>query len=107
MDYIEGLPASDPPSHYNSILVIVDRLTKFAVFIPTHNTDSPKELATILYAWVFSYFGLPDTIVSDRGCTFIAWLWTDTLHLSSTTPALSTIVPPSDRWPDRVYEPIP
>ena len=71
MDYIKGLPASDPPSHYNSILVVVDQLTKFAVFIPTHNTDSAKELATILYAQVFSYFRLPDypTLLSPTGAT--------------------------------------
>jgi transposase InsO family protein len=94
MDYIEGLPPAADTAAYNSILVVVDRLTKYAIFIPAHNTDSSQTLARLLHARVFSYFGLPDTIVSDRGRTFTSRLWTDILRIFGTTPALSTAYHP-------------
>jgi len=43
MDYIRGLPFS--ASKNNAIWVIVDRLTKSAYFIPTHDTWDVKRLA--------------------------------------------------------------
>src|SRR4030095_4045439 len=42
MDYIEELPLSDG---YDSILVVVDRLTKQAIFLPAHTTDMAVDLA--------------------------------------------------------------
>ena len=41
MDFIEKLPKS---AKYNSILVVVDRLTKKALFIPTYNTCTSADL---------------------------------------------------------------
>ena len=44
MDFIEGLPLS---SDFNSMLVVVDRLTKYAIFIECHKTDRAMELAML------------------------------------------------------------
>ncbi|KAJ1598294.1 hypothetical protein NDA14_003978 [Ustilago hordei] len=43
LDFIEGLP---PSKNYDSILVIVDRLTKFAILAPTHKTVTAKQTAS-------------------------------------------------------------
>ncbi|SNX82233.1 uncharacterized protein MEPE_00939 [Melanopsichium pennsylvanicum] len=81
MDHITDLPPSlANGTTYNSILVVVDRLTKFVVFIPANKTDTAETLAYQLQRYVFSYFGLPDTIVSDRGTTFVASVWTELLR---------------------------
>ncbi|SNX84008.1 uncharacterized protein MEPE_02716 [Melanopsichium pennsylvanicum] len=81
MDHITDLlPSLANGTTYNSILVVVDRLTKFVVFIPANKTDTAETLAYQLHRYVFSYFGLPDTIVSDRGTTFVASVWTELLR---------------------------
>jgi len=51
MDFIEKLP---PSSGYTSILVIVDRLSKQLLFIPTHDTITSSDLAQLFVIHVFS-----------------------------------------------------
>ncbi|SOV01247.1 uncharacterized protein UDID_17609 [Ustilago sp. UG-2017a] len=62
IDFIEGLP---PSRNYDSILVIVDRLTKFAILAPTHKTVTAKQTAVLLYGHMVRLFGYPDHMVSD------------------------------------------
>ncbi|SOV07075.1 uncharacterized protein UDID_18713 [Ustilago sp. UG-2017a] len=72
MDLIEQLP---PSSGFTAILVVVDRLTKMATFVPTTNTlDAPK-LAKLFLRHVYSKHGLPTSIVSDRGSEFTSHFW--------------------------------
>jgi transposase InsO family protein len=60
---------------YDSIWVIVDRLTKIAHFLPV-KTDSPVTVHAQLYiARIFSLHGVPKTIVSDRGPQFVSKFW--------------------------------
>ncbi|SOV07450.1 uncharacterized protein UDID_18908 [Ustilago sp. UG-2017a] len=51
LDFIEGLP---PSRNYDSILVIVDRLTKFAILAPTYKTVTAKQTAVLLYGHFIS-----------------------------------------------------
>src|SRR5215813_606366 len=69
MDFIEKLPTS---SGYDSILVVVDRLTKQAIFIPTHDTITSAELARLFVLHVFSKHGVPSHVTSDRGSEFVS-----------------------------------
>ena len=69
MDFIEQLPAS---GNHTSILVIVDRLTKQALFIPTHDTITSPELAQLFLSHVFSKHGTPAHITSDCGPEFVS-----------------------------------
>ncbi|SOV04672.1 uncharacterized protein UDID_17163 [Ustilago sp. UG-2017a] len=72
MDLIEQLP---PSSDFTAILVVVDRLTKMAIFVPTTNElDAPK-LAKLFLRHVYSKHGLPTSIVSDRGSEFTSHFW--------------------------------
>jgi len=69
MDFIEKLPSS---SGFDTILVIVDRLSKQAIFIPTHDTITSAELARLFITHVFSKHGVPSHVTSDRGSEFVS-----------------------------------
>src|ERR1700722_12437039 len=66
IDFIDQLPSS---SGYTSILVIVDRLMKQAIFIATHNTITSAQLAELFVIHVFSKHAL---VTSDCGPEFIS-----------------------------------
>lgn len=63
MDFIEGLPCSHK---YNCILVVVDKLSKYAHFVPLQHPFTPLKVATAYMDHIFKLHGLPETIVSDR-----------------------------------------
>ncbi|KIN99391.1 hypothetical protein M404DRAFT_30448 [Pisolithus tinctorius Marx 270] len=68
MDFIEQLPAS---SSFMAILVVVDQLSKQAIFIPTHDTIMAPELTRLFLLHVFSKHGVLAHVTSDRGLEFI------------------------------------
>jgi hypothetical protein len=64
-DFIVGLPLT---SHkFNSIWVIVDRLTKSAYFIPINTNYNVQKYVKIYIARVLCLPGVPKMIISDRG----------------------------------------
>jgi hypothetical protein len=65
MDFIVGLPNTS--RQHDSILVIVDRLTKVAHFLPVHTTDKAQKYAQLYIGQIVCLHGLPRTIISDRG----------------------------------------
>jgi hypothetical protein len=69
MDFIEKLPSS---SGFTSILVVVDRLSKQSIFIPTYDTITSAELARLFVLHVFSKHGVPSHVTSDRGSEFVS-----------------------------------
>jgi hypothetical protein len=68
MDFIVGL--SRTQSGYDSIWVIVDRLTKVAHFIPIKITYSGSQLAELYMSRIVCLYGVPTKIVSNRGTQF-------------------------------------
>jgi hypothetical protein len=70
MDFILGLPHTS--CGYNSIWVIVDRLTKSAQFIPVATTYKVRQYAELYISHIIRYHGIPKTIITDRGSIFIA-----------------------------------
>jgi Integrase zinc binding domain len=69
MDFIEKLPSS---SGCDAILVIVDRLSKQGIFIPTTDNVTSAELAMLFIIHVFSKHGVPSHVTSDRGSEFVS-----------------------------------
>src|SRR5258708_514821 len=69
MDFIEQLPASEG---FTAILVIVDRLTKQLLFIPTHNMVDAPQLARLFLTHVFSKHGAQDHVTSDHRTEFVS-----------------------------------
>src|SRR5467141_5025140 len=69
MDFIEQLP---PSSVFTAILVVVDHLSKQAIFIPTDDKINAPELAKLFITHVFSKHGVPSHVTSDRGSEFVS-----------------------------------
>jgi hypothetical protein len=89
MDFIVGLPRTQ--LGYDSIWVIVDRLTKVAHFIPIKTIYSGPQQAELYMSMIVCLHGMPEKIMSDRGTEFTLKFWErlhetmDTqLHFSST-----------------------
>ena len=77
MDFITGLPRTQ--SGYDSIWVIIGRLTKVAHFIPVKTTYRSNKLAELYLARIVCLHGVPKSIVSDRGSQFTSRFW-ESLH---------------------------
>ena len=71
IDFITGLPQSGPQQH-DAMLVIVDRLTKMAHYIPTHESVTSEGTARLYFDNIFRHHGSPDSLVSDCGTQFTA-----------------------------------
>ena len=69
MDFIETLLTS---SGCDSILVIVDRLSKQGIFIPTTIHCTSKDLAMLFVMHVFSKHGVPEHVTSNRSPEFVS-----------------------------------
>jgi hypothetical protein len=85
MDFIVGL--SRTAKGYDSIQVIVDRLTKIAHFLPVKVKYPVIAYAELYIARILSLHGVPKTIVSDRGPQFVSKFWEE-LHKSLGTKLL-------------------
>jgi hypothetical protein len=68
MDFIVGLPRTR--AGYDSIWVVVDRLTKVAHFIPVNTTYNSAVLAELYMSQIVCLHGIPKKIISDRGTQF-------------------------------------
>src|SRR5258706_322624 len=69
MDFIKQLPASED---FSTILVVVNHLTKQAIFIPSHNTMNTLQVVQLFLTHVFSKHGVPLHITLDQGSEFIS-----------------------------------
>src|SRR5260221_2969022 len=69
MDFIKQLPMLEG---FTVILVIVDRLTKQLLFIPTHDTVDTPQLAQLFLTHVFLKHGTLGHVTSDRGTEFVS-----------------------------------
>ncbi|KAA1116677.1 hypothetical protein PGT21_050140 [Puccinia graminis f. sp. tritici] len=68
-DLITDLPLSN---NCDSILTVIDRLTKMAHFLPCNKSMNSEQLADLMLKQVWKLHGTPKTIVSDRGSVFIS-----------------------------------
>jgi transposase InsO family protein len=73
MDFITGLPGTK--SGYDSIWVVVDRLTRVDHFIPMKTTYTSARLAKIYMNQIVCLHGVPKSIVFDRGTQFTSHFW--------------------------------
>jgi len=85
MDFVVGLPKK--AKSFDSIWVIVDRLTKTAHFLPMKKLYPASTYAKIYFDCILSLHGVPKTIVSDRGTQFVFQFW-KCLHESLGTKLL-------------------
>lgn len=72
MDFVEGLPKSQ---NKDVILVVVDRLTKYAHFISMTHPYTAQDVAQIFMDQVFKLHGLPQVLLTDRDSLFTSTIW--------------------------------
>jgi len=89
-DFITDLPES---LGYTKILVVVDRFTKMAHFIPLSKKDSPT-VAKAYLENVWKYHGFPEDVVSDRDGTFTGQYFTDLYNYLGIKRSMSTAFHP-------------
>jgi hypothetical protein len=82
MDFIVGLPRTQ--AGYDSIWVIVYRLTKVGHFIPVRTTYSGAKLAELCMSRIVCLHGVPKKIVSDIGSQFTSKFWEKLLESMDT-----------------------
>ena len=96
MDFVTGLPISTDwkGDSYDSILVIVDRLTKMVHYEPVKVTIDAPGLAEVIIDVVVRHHGLPDSIVTDRGLLFTLKFWSSLCYFLDIKQKLSTTFHP-------------
>jgi hypothetical protein len=72
MNFITNLPSFKA---FESIFVVVDRLTKMAHFMPCNKTVTDEEIARSFMDNIYKYHGLPNDIISDCGSQFTSNFW--------------------------------
>jgi len=101
-DFITKLPIAQG---YNSILVVVDRLTKMVYFIPTIEKTLAEGLARLFRDNVWKLHGLPESIVLDRGLQFAAGIMQKLNRMLGIESKLSTAFhPQTDGQMERVNQ---
>nr|GEX12189.1 putative reverse transcriptase domain-containing protein [Tanacetum cinerariifolium] len=79
---------------YDTIWVIVDRLTKSAIFVPIRETDPMEKLARIYLMEVVARHGIPVSIISDRKPRFASNFWKSLQRALGTSLDMSTAYHP-------------
>ncbi|GJT17476.1 putative reverse transcriptase domain-containing protein [Tanacetum coccineum] len=92
MDFITKLPRT--PSGYDSIWVIVDRLTKSAHFIPINEKFKMERLTRLYLKEIVCRHGVPVSIILDRDPRFALRFWTSLQKLLGTNLDMSTAYHP-------------
>ena len=90
--FVVGLPQTQ--NSYDSICVVVVRLTKSARFIPFKSTYSAEDYARIFLDEIVCLHGILLSIISDRGAQFTSRFWRSFLKGLGTTVKLSTAFHP-------------
>jgi hypothetical protein len=91
MDFITGLPLSHGCT---VILVVIDRLTKYAHFIPLKTDYTSKIVAEAFMHHIVKLHGMPKSIVSDRDKVFTSAFWQQLFKLQGTSLAMSSAYHP-------------
>jgi hypothetical protein len=96
LDLITGLPPSGKEK-FTAILAIVDKLTQFAVMIPTHTHLTQEGFAAFFVERVVNIFGMPERIISDRDKRWSTAFWRSvTLQYGSVLALSSAHHPQTD-----------
>ena len=74
MNFITDLPSSlNEGTVFNSILIVIDRFTKYVKYIVVNKIIIAEELTVIFEKHIITVFESSDKIVSNRGSVFISY----------------------------------
>lgn len=101
MDFITGLPCTK--AGYDSVLVVIDRLSKLVHLIPTTTNVTATEVARLFVQHVIRLHGVPRSIVSDRDHNFTSNFWKTVCEMWQMKQRMSTAFhPQTDGQTERV-----
>jgi hypothetical protein len=72
MDFMVSLP---PSKGFDAIMVVVDRFSKMAHFIPTKDDATTQETGRLFFSHIFKHHALLKDIVSDQDPKFTSKFW--------------------------------
>jgi hypothetical protein len=77
MDFVTGLPPAlnRHGEVVDAVLVIVDRLSKYARYLDCSKDMTAKQLADLLESEIVTHWGVPKSFVTDRGSLFTSKYW--------------------------------
>lgn len=102
LDFIEALPKSQGKE---VILVVVDRLTKYAHFIPLAHPYTVEQIVTVFLDNIVKLHGCPQEIISDRDRIFTSTLYKHIFKALKITLKFSTAYhPQTDGQTERVNQ---
>ncbi|GJZ99690.1 putative reverse transcriptase domain-containing protein [Tanacetum coccineum] len=103
MDFVMKLPKSS--QGYDTIWVIVDRLTKSAIFMPMRETDPMDKLARMFLKEVVTKHGIPVSIICNRDPQFALNFWRSLQKALGTSLDMSTAYyPQTDGQSERTIQ---
>jgi hypothetical protein len=101
MDFVTQLPRTI--TGYDAIWVVVDRLSKYAHFVPTTSDISAEQLAQLFKDKIFYVHGMPLNIITDRGSVFTSQFTQELFKCIGTYSIKSTAYhPQTDGQTERV-----
>ena len=91
MDFIEGLPKVEG---YSTLLVVVDKLSKYAHFLCLKHPFSAQTIAAVFAKAIVRLHGKPTSIISDRDRIFLSKFWKELFRLQGIVLKRSTTYHP-------------
>jgi len=87
MDFIPELPESNS---FDNILVIVDKLTKYGIFIPCSTKITDEETTKLFFKHIITHYGLPLQVITSHDSRWCNEFWGEICRLMGTKRSLTT-----------------
>jgi putative transposase len=93
MVFVTALPPAGKES-FNAVLVIVDRFSRRAGFLPCYKDNTALDIALLFWQYIINVVGCPRIIISDRDAKFTSEFWQHLFDLLGTKLSFSTAYHP-------------